>query len=308
MKQKDFKITPDNIGSVNEHLKKQFRINRRRDAAAPIARFVSIILFLASSILLVYGIGCRIEESMADFPVIGSIWKSFCSVIPIMEMKWYFSILAMLLTLYLPAFAAAFLIRFIFFLVYHPRADLKELSGSEYDQALILVENHKTANSYTGGISWLPSFDEEIITTVFAVAGAALSAVCSLVIAGITSDNKVDAIVGGFFVFVGIGLALWLVSLPYWTWLFQFFLGHTGDKYRNKIDEFWLENDPAEAERREKAKQAAAADRSRREEEYISSMAKIYAREREENEEYLRRLHEWATNGDDPTPGSGDGI
>lgn len=79
----------------------------------------------------------------------------------------------------------------------------------------------------------------------------------------------------------------------------------------------WIALDPAERERyeqrlqeeakAEEAKRAAAASTSSNDS-YISTMAAIYAREKKENEEYLKRLHEWATDGDDPTPGCGDGI
>ncbi|MBQ6849211.1 MAG: hypothetical protein IJN76_04050 [Clostridia bacterium] len=39
-----------------------------------------------------------------------------------------------------------------------------------------------------------------------------------------------------------------------------------------------------------------------------SSDVSWYIQLQKENEEYFEKLHEWATNGDDPTPGAGDGI
>lgn len=108
--------------------------------------------------------------------------------------------------------------------------------------------------------------------------------------------------------FALIGLALWFVSLPYWIWLVAAFLSHVNDKYSYAIDEFLLANDEEEVARREEATKARADASHRRREEAIASMAQWWRQQQQENEDYKKRLHEWATDGDDPTPGSGDGI
>ncbi len=74
-----------------------------------------------------------------------------------------------------------------------------------------------------------------------------------------------------------------------------------------------LELDPEENKRylkqqAEEKKQAKA--KADKENEYIKSMAKLYNEEQKETEEYLKRLHEWATGDDDPKNwrGMGDGM
>lgn len=143
MKTKKFHINSDNIHMVNNHLKRQFRINRRRDRTAPIARFVSVVLYLASSCLLFYGIGCKIDPSMSTVPVLSSIWNTYYSYLPFFDMAWYFSLLAMILTVYVPIFVAPMVIYLLACLLYHPKAEFETPSGSGYEQAHILVENQK---------------------------------------------------------------------------------------------------------------------------------------------------------------------
>ncbi|MBQ2445559.1 MAG: hypothetical protein II272_03870 [Oscillospiraceae bacterium] len=311
LKRKKFYINSDNIQKVNNHLKWQFRINRRRDRTAPIARFVSVLLYLASTCLLFYGIGCQIDPSMSTVPVLSSIWEMYYSYLPIFDMAWYFSLLAMILTIYVPIFVVPIIIYLLACLLYHPKAKFETPSGCGYEQAHILVENHKKANSYPKVPSWMPSISvslEENLPIIFSVVSAVIPALCSVIIVGITSDNKFDAIVGGAITFALIGLALWLISLPYWMWLVMTFLSHVKDKYRYAIDEFLLANDEEEAARREEAAKARADAAHHRREEAIASMAQWWQERQKESEDYKKRLHEWATDDDAPTPGSGKGI
>lgn len=296
-----FQITADNIQTVNNRLKKQFRINRCCDAANITARVLGPILFLALCCLMTYGMICIMDEDCLNFPVLGEIWERFCSYLPIMEWKWYISVPVMLLTLYLPMLLLHLLIYIVILLLYRPKNDFKELAGNPCEQARILVENHKKALSRV-------SCDYEMLTIVFCTVSAVLLSLGSLTVLCLSNEDWLETLLSMILPVAVLGIVLWIVSAPYWIWIFQFGYSGAKNKYGKAIDSYLLENDPEEKARREEAEKRKAERSHQKHEDNMQSIAQWYAQQKKESEEYKRRLHEWATGDDDPTPGSGDGI
>lgn len=300
----EFKITQDNIHIVNKHLKKQYRINKGSKIAFGISAPLGSIVFFACCCLISYGILCGMDSKCADFPVLGKLWEIYCSYIPITDMVWYICIPVMLLTVYLPVTVLHLLIHGIVSLLFWSEKAIKEPDGSTCEQARTLAENHKKVISCSS-----VGFDEGEFTVAFCTISAVLISIGMMVILCLSNEDWVATLVDRILPVVIFGVLLWLVTAPYWVWLFQYGYGSAKDKYGKAIDTYWLENDPSERARREEAERLKTERAHQEHEEYNSWVAKDYARQKKENEEYKKRLHEWATGDDDPpTPGCGDGI
>ena len=304
-------VTSENLQTVNDYLENRFYINRKRDIALGVARLVSYILFVATSVFLVFGLGSMSDKAMLEFPALGDMWRSFCSVTGILEAEWYFTAIGFVLTLYLPSlivFGVTYLLlRLILHWAYRAKSGFKELTGTECEKARALEFNRKRAVSYTKFPGeFLVSDSIHYYLPLFA---AIIAAALNLIVSVFTVENKFEAVLGGAILFAIMGGALFALAMGFWMPIsYLYFRRRIDHTCSTDIDKYWLENDPEEAERREaerikrEQKYAAANDS------YISTMARIYAREQKESEEYRKRLHEWATGDDDITPGSGEGI
>ncbi len=314
MKEIEIPVTSQNLQNVNKYLENCFYINRKRDIALGVARLLSYIVFVAVSVFIVFGLGSMSETAMLDFPLVGDLWKSFCASTGILEAEWYFMVIGFVLLLYLPSlvvYGTAYLVlRLILHWTYRGKLGFEELSGTDCEKARALVANQKRAVSYTKFPGkFLVSDEIHYYLPLFA---AIISAVFSVIVAAFTVENKFEAIVGGAILFAIIGCVVFAAAMGFWMPIsYMCFRRRIDRTCALDIDKYWVDNDPEEAARREaqqKEYEKKYASSYSSSDSYISTMAKVYAREQKENEEYLKRLHEWATGDDDFKPGSGDGI
>ncbi len=314
LEENNFVVTEQNLQKINEYLVKQRQINRKRDIALGLSRLLSGLTFVVISCFLVFGLGSMSDKSMLDFPVFGNLWKTFCSYTNLLEAEWYFIVLGFILTLYLPpliVFASTYILSKLILLLIRPAKNpFDELVGTECEKAKALVKNQNKAVSYLKGpVGVFASVEENYPYYVFAIGNAVIAAVCSLIIGIFTVENKFEGVVGGAFIFGGIGVALFFASIPYWALTFVSLHKRINEDCQKEIDKYWVANDLEEAQRRDEIwKKHNTNSTSSSDDSYISTMARIYAQEKKENDEYLKRLHEWATSDDDYTPGAGDGI
>ncbi len=310
-------VTQDNEGELFTYIRKKTKKNKRLLAVRRVILPIGCILFVALSVLMTLGAFSLFadEEDAAvfgTFPFIAAFEGWIAPYLAKLSSAWYVQAGARVLTVFLAPVAVSCVLA-ILVSIFHKRSKVTKPEGTTSERAKgyhqLVLEMPKSVDSY-GDL-----FDENCMAAVvgsFVYTGL----IFAFLIYGLikTPSVQVAEIVSTIIGMVICAVIVWFVY-AFLMWLFigvngVFYAG--GDKPYGLIcatEEYWLAEDKDEATRRCLEEDAARIRKQQEEDDYISACAKLYAQEQKEHEDYLNRLHEWATSDDDfDFTGYGDGI
>lgn len=317
MKEKKLRITPETAQSVNEYLVRQCKSNKQRKLIQVITTVVSTIVFLCLSFLVIYGVICQLSpfkgdqemtDALLNFPVVSNAWNVLNKAIPIFQLPWYFSIPLAAVLLLVPMYIIHLVTLVLVKLLFHPKAELEPLLGDTRDVAVSLANNHKRAVDGDGFLKFLPHMDfykqYDVLPYVYAIIPS-LGVMAVIVV--VSKSYWYYALPVCLIPILVAAVIIWFLTLLV-VGFRERIAEKAKDLYAEDIDKYWVENDPLEAERRAKIEAIKAENDRRKAEEYRAWLVSDYVQRTKEYEDYRRRLHQWATDDDDPKPGCGAGI
>ena len=310
-------ITRDNGEELFSYLCRKTKKNRRLLAIRRVILPIGCILFVALSVLMTLGAFSLFadEEDAAvfnTFPLIAAFEGWIAPYLAKLPSAWYVQAGARVLTVFLAPVAVSCVLA-ILASVFHKRSRITKPEGTTSERAKgyhqLVQEMPRSVDNY-GDL-----FDENCIAAVvgsFVYTGL----IFAFLIYGLIKTPSVH-IAETVPSIIGMAICAVIVWFVY-AFLMWAFIGVNGVFYAggdrpydllSATEKYWLTEDKDEATRRRLEEDAARLRKQQKENEYISACAKWYAEEQKEHEEYLQRLHEWATSDDDVDfTGYGDGI
>lgn len=310
-------ITKDNEGELFKYIRKKTKKNKRLLAVRRAILPIGCILFVALSVLMTLGalsLFADEEDAAAfnTFPFI-AVFESFIApYLAKLPSAWYVQAGARVLAVFLAPVAVSCVLAMVVS-IFHKRQSITKPEGTAAQRAKAyhqLVQKMPVSVDSYGNL-----FDEHNMAAAvgsFAYTGL----IFAFLIYGLL---KTPSVRGSGIVSMIVGMAICAVVIWFvYAFLMRVFIGINGVFYAGGdkpydllcvTEKYWLGEDKDEADRRKAEEDAARLRKQQQDDDYISACAKLYVQEQQEHDEYLRRLHEWATSDDDfDFTGYGDGI
>lgn len=310
-------ITRENEEELFAYIRRKTRKNKRLLAVRRAVLPIGCIVFVALSVLMTLGIFSLFADEedavvFNTFPFIAAFEEFIAPYLAKLPSAWYVQAGVRVLMVYLVPVAVSGVLAILVSL-FHKRKPVIKPEGTTATRA---QGYHQLVQQMPASVDSYGPLDDE--NTMAAVAGsfAYTGLILAFLIYGLI---KTPSVRGSEIVSTVIGMAVcaaivWFV----YTFLIRLFIGINGLFYAGgdkpyglvcATEAYWLTEDKDEAIRRKLEEDAARLRKQQRDDEYISACAKLYAKEQQEHDEYLQRLHEWATSDDDfDFTGYGDGI
>lgn len=307
-------ITRDNEDEAFAYVQAKTRINSRSLAVRRVILPVGCVLFVCLSVLMTLGTFYAFadEEDMVVFgalPFIAAFWELVGEWMAVLPSEWYVQIPARVLMVFLVPVAVSAVLSLMIAIVYRgkrvapPEGTTRERAKQLYELA---CEVPQSFESYDVGHS----------LAAFRCSIAYVGILTAFLLYGLFSipDGFGSGLIG---MLIGMAVCV-VIAFFLYQFLCRFFIlinsifyagGTVSFNLRYDTETYWVSVDEEEAARREAEEEQKQQRRRQEDEDYISACAKWYAKEQKEHEEYLNRLHQWATEDDDfDFTGYGDGI
>lgn len=338
-----FKLLDANHKSAEENWQILNQLDRKitiTGASASAVTITATVSFYLYAIVAVYALlgsfALKPLSVLEEYELLADL-ITVPSVFDLIPLPWYAVVLLMIVGVFAVPFLAALLAKGITLLIcrFAAKEKTEPLPTEPIERARALAQRterlyHRQYNSTGADLSTYPSY---IGSVLFGI-----TPLLTLVCTPATREMVLQPLAESFGLHIALGwtivvlilLAVMIIpSVVFWFLFISLELAFDNlilrlhfpknwndrnvalKKEQEAFYQRWIAIDPAERHQDELRKQADAEAwerEKRRKEEYMRTMAAAYARDQREHREYLDRLHQWATDGDDPTPGCGDGI
>ncbi len=310
-------ITADNEGELFAYICRKTKKNGRLRAIRRVILPVGCVLFVALSVLMTLGAFSLFadEEDAAvfrTFPFIAAFEECLAPYLAKLPSAWYVQAGARVLAVFLIPVAVSCVLA-VLVSVFHKRQTVTKPEGTAAQRA---KGYHRLVREMPVSVDCYGNLDDEHALAAAIGSFAYTGLIAAFLIYGLI---KTPAVRGSQIASTVLGMAVCAVIAWFvYAFLMRLFIGVNGMFYAGgdkpygllcATEEYWLSEDKDEATRRKLEEDAARLRKKKKEDDYIRSCAKWYAKEQQEHDEYLQRLHEWATSDDDfDFTGYGDGI